>query len=169
MSTEDETLPDERAPVIRDDKGRIMKGSPTNNPTGRPRGTQNRASALAKQLRMAAFEELMQKAIDMALAGEQQMLRVLIERILPALKSVEHSGEGGPLPGIITVPNTRITGEEWMKIYKPEPEQKLIDVTPEAPTRELTPAEKLENDPEFARLAPSQWDAKYSGRRGGQG
>ena len=55
------------------------------NPAGRPRGSADRRSQLRAALDGKA-DELLQKATDMALAGDPSMLALLINRVIPATK-----------------------------------------------------------------------------------
>jgi hypothetical protein len=56
------------------------------NPAGRPKGVPTRTSQLRKILEDSS-EPLIKKAAEMALAGDSGMMRVCLERILPALKA----------------------------------------------------------------------------------
>jgi uncharacterized protein DUF5681 len=56
------------------------------NPNGRPRGSRNRRSLLAEQLYEARPQELVEKAIDLALAGDGTALRVCMDRILAPMR-----------------------------------------------------------------------------------
>jgi hypothetical protein len=76
-----------------------------------------------------------------------------------SLKQIEHKGETAP-SAVVVVPNVRITPDEWMKIYKPPPEPKVvIDAEPggQSGPREITQIEKLESDEAYRKLAPSRW------------
>lgn len=52
------------------------------NPNGRPAGSKNRRSQLAKLLEPYA-EELIAKAVELARAGDVNALRLCIERLIP--------------------------------------------------------------------------------------
>jgi hypothetical protein len=58
------------------------------NPGRRP-GSKNRTTLVAEALLRAEEEELVRKAIEMAKAGDAQMLKFLLDRILPKDRSVE--------------------------------------------------------------------------------
>src|SRR6266700_900497 len=62
----------------RDDKGRFGAGNP-----GRPRGSKNRTTAIAQALLAGEEAELVRKAIELAKAGDVQMLKFLLDRLLP--------------------------------------------------------------------------------------
>ena len=58
------------------------------NPLGRPRGSRNKATALAQELLDGEVEILVRRCIDLALAGDQVALRLCMERLLPPRKDV---------------------------------------------------------------------------------
>jgi hypothetical protein len=75
MDTE-EDLPRKNAEFTR---GRpFEKGNP-----GRPRGSKNRTTAIAQALLANEEIELVRKAMDLAKAGDVQMLKFLLDRLLP--------------------------------------------------------------------------------------
>ena len=75
MDTE-EDLPRKNAEFTR---GRpFEKGNP-----GRPRGSKNRTTAIAQALLADEEIELVRKAMDLAKAGDVQMLKFLLDRLLP--------------------------------------------------------------------------------------
>jgi hypothetical protein len=53
------------------------------NPGGRPLGSRHRATVLAESLLDGQTTELVQKTIDLALAGDTTALRLCLERIIP--------------------------------------------------------------------------------------
>ena len=60
---------------------RWRKGQ-SGNPNGRPMGSRHRATLLAENLLDGQTEELLQKTIDLALAGDPTAMRLCIERII---------------------------------------------------------------------------------------
>ncbi len=56
------------------------------NPTGRPKGTRNKATLVAESLLQGEAEKLVRKLIEKAIKGDPGSLRLAIERILPAMK-----------------------------------------------------------------------------------
>jgi hypothetical protein len=62
--------------------GRFVKGR-SGNPSGRPIGALNRSSRLAAILFEGQAEALAQRAVEMALAGDVQALRLVLERLVP--------------------------------------------------------------------------------------
>ena len=65
--------------------GRFAKGT-SGNPAGRPRGSHNRATVLMEQLLAGEAEQLIEKTIELGLAGDIHALRLCLERILPPRK-----------------------------------------------------------------------------------
>ena len=53
------------------------------NLSGRPRGVKDRRTAFREMIEPRK-NELLDKAVEMALCGDQQMLRLLLSRLLPA-------------------------------------------------------------------------------------
>jgi len=64
---------------------RFQKGQ-SGNPAGKAKGTRNAATVALESLLDGQAQALTQKAIDMALAGDMQALRLCIDRILPPRK-----------------------------------------------------------------------------------
>ncbi len=66
-----------------------MKFQPgqSGNPKGRPKGRQGKATMIAQHLLDGEAEQLVQKAIAMALAGDAVALRICLERLVPVRKN----------------------------------------------------------------------------------
>jgi hypothetical protein len=74
--TLEEDMPRKNAEITR---GRpFAKGN-----RGRPRGSKNRATAIAQALLADEEKELVRKGIELAKAGDIQMLKFLLDRLLP--------------------------------------------------------------------------------------
>ena len=67
--------------------GTFLKGK-SGNPDGKPKGTRHRATQAAMLLLEGESEALTRKAVEMALAGDTTALKMCLDRIAPALKSV---------------------------------------------------------------------------------
>lgn len=74
----------------RDQGGRFIKGT-SGNPTGRPKGTRNRATRIAETMLDDEAAALVRQAIDLAKGGDIAALRLCVERLLP--RRVERSIE----------------------------------------------------------------------------
>jgi hypothetical protein len=64
-------------------RGRPFKPGQSGNPSGRPKGSRNRASSIAEALLDTQAEELIKTAIQRALKGDVGCLRLLVDRLLP--------------------------------------------------------------------------------------
>src|SRR5262249_10795753 len=63
--------------------GRRFLPGRSGNPAGRPKGARCKATMLAEQLLDGQAEALVQKAVELALAGDGVALRLCVERIIP--------------------------------------------------------------------------------------
>ncbi len=66
----------------------FVKGQPSPNPKGRPLGSGARQK-LFNDLVIPHKEELIEKAINLALAGNEVLLKLFLEKLLPAKPSDE--------------------------------------------------------------------------------
>ena len=74
--TQEENAPQEN--------GGVKRGRPfANGNAGRPRGSKNRKTLVAQALLAGEETELVSKAIELAKAGDVQMLKFLLDRLLP--------------------------------------------------------------------------------------
>ncbi|MFN7998605.1 MAG: DUF5681 domain-containing protein, partial [Bryobacteraceae bacterium] len=69
----------------RSPKGQWPKGV-SGNPSGRPPGSRNKSTLLLEQMLQGRQQELVDKAIELALNGDPAMMRLCLERIYPAPK-----------------------------------------------------------------------------------
>jgi hypothetical protein len=56
------------------------------NPSGRPRGSLNRATVLAQELLAARVESIAGKLIELAEGGDMRAIRVCMDRLAPVIK-----------------------------------------------------------------------------------
>jgi hypothetical protein len=63
-----------------------FKKDHSGNPSGRPKGITDRRSALRELLTPYA-QELIQKAVELALAGDSTALRLCLERLVPPIRA----------------------------------------------------------------------------------
>lgn len=61
----------------------VFKAGHSGNPCGRPKGVKDHRSNLRYMLE-ASQEKLAQKAVELALGGNEQMLKLLLDRLLPS-------------------------------------------------------------------------------------
>lgn len=69
----------------RNSRGEFAKGT-SGNPGGRPVGSRNKSTMLMESLLEEKSEELLRKAVELALAGDVHAMRLCVERILPVRK-----------------------------------------------------------------------------------
>jgi len=67
----------------------LYKGMKSLNPTGRPKGSMNKFTALSRELMSTKGPEIVQKVVDMALEGDRTCLKMCMDRIIPTTKAVE--------------------------------------------------------------------------------
>jgi hypothetical protein len=83
--------------------GQFQKGQ-SGNPTGRPPGSRNKATLAAERLLEGALERLTGEAIEGALAGDANLLRLCISRLMPAARGrrveIDLPADGGALGDI---------------------------------------------------------------------
>jgi len=77
------------------------------NPAGRPPGIKDRR-AIYRQMIEPNKEALIKKAVEMALDGNEQMLRLLLDRLLPAKPKDDPLPEIGELTGTIAEQSEKI-------------------------------------------------------------
>jgi len=61
------------------------------NPNGRPKGSVNKYTALAREMMTEKGPDVVDKVIEMALEGDVHCLKMCIDRILPVHKAVDSS------------------------------------------------------------------------------
>ena len=64
-------------------RGRPFEKGKSGNPTGRPQGARNRATLAAEALLEGEAEALTRKAIELALGGDMNALRLCLDRLIP--------------------------------------------------------------------------------------
>ncbi|MDF1613657.1 DUF5681 domain-containing protein [Desulfurivibrio dismutans] len=64
----------------------LFKPGQSGNPKGRPKGSRNKATLAALELLEGELEGLTRKAVELALNGDIQALRLCIERLVPVAK-----------------------------------------------------------------------------------
>jgi hypothetical protein len=69
----------------------LFKGMTPLNPNGRPKGSMNKWTVLARELLTERGPEIIQVIIDKALKGDVHCLKMCMDRIVPTTKAVEIS------------------------------------------------------------------------------
>jgi hypothetical protein len=63
-------------------KGRFVKGT-SGNPSGRPTGSRNQSTLLMESLLQGEAAQLTRKAMELAMDGDTQALRLCLDRLMP--------------------------------------------------------------------------------------
>ena len=77
----------------------ILKKGVVLNPKGRPKGSVNKYTQLARELLSSRGEEIVEVVIEKALKGDVHCLKMCMDRIVPPQKAVEikHTRDDGGL------------------------------------------------------------------------
>ena len=104
-----------------------IKGQ-SGNPAGRPKGAKNKTTLAAESLLKDHAEEITQKVIELALAGDLIALKMCLDRVLPVPRkptieqnTVIHQERK---QYVIRMPAEVKSQEEWLERYAPK---NLID------------------------------------------
>jgi len=95
------------------------------NPKGRPKGSLNKNTLLARAMMSDRGVEVVQKVIDMAMDGDVHCLKMCIDRILPVHKAVDPNRQKTDSQIVINVGASETIKE---KIIETPPEQ-LVNPT----------------------------------------
>jgi len=89
----------------RNNPGRLKKGQVL-NPKGRPKGSVNKYTKLARELLSSRGEEIVEVVIAKALKGDVHCLKMCMDRIVPTQKAVEIKHTKGEEALVINVGTT---------------------------------------------------------------
>lgn len=105
---------------------RFKKGQ-SGNPAGRPKGSKNRTTLVKQAIEGQLVDELsgesieiLKKAIEMAKKGDQAMIKLIIERVLP-LRRATDDDDRHATPAVNIVVNT-LTGRDEGTVIEGEVE-----------------------------------------------
>ena len=91
----------------KESKGRgnpaLVKGMVSLNPAGRPKGSVNKFTALARELMSNKSPEIVEKVISKAMEGDVHCLKMCLDRILPVHKAVDSNRTKSDAQVIINV------------------------------------------------------------------
>ncbi len=85
------------ANTARKQRGNPFKPGESGNPAGKPKGARHRATLAIELLLDGEAEALTRKAVELALEGDMQALRLCLERILPPRKDRPVSFDLAPI------------------------------------------------------------------------
>jgi len=113
------------------------KGMKPLNPTGRPKGSENKYTMLAREVMSAKAPEIVNKVIEKALEGDPHALKMCMDRILPVHKAIDPNRVKNDAQVIINVASL-------------DSIQQSIDVTPED---DLVEVEEKDDDEVIVNVA----------------
>ena len=101
----------------------MKKGMVSLNPAGRPKGSVNKYTALARELMSDKSPEIVEKVISKALEGDVHCLKMCLDRILPEHKAVDPNRAKSDSQVIINVSSI----ESIQKQIGNTPKEKLVN------------------------------------------
>ena len=101
----------------------MKKGMVSLNPAGRPKGTVNKYTALARELMSDKSPEIVEKVISKALEGDVHCLKMCLDRILPVHKAIDPNRAKSDSQVIINVSSI----ESIQKQIGNTPKEKLVN------------------------------------------
>lgn len=118
--------------VLRDDSGKLVAGSGSLNPEGRPEGSKNKLVSVKRKLELAVREgmsaaritRIITKMSDMAEAGDVKAARLILDKFISSAGGDDDVAD--KLPGGITI---RIENATFAKTQH-TPTVDIIDITP---------------------------------------
>ena len=104
----------------------LFKKGVVQNPKGRPKGSVNKYTQLARELLSSRGEEIVEVVIAKALKGDVHCLKMCMDRIVPAQKAVEikHTKSEG---GLIINVGTSEQIEEMARVNPPKKLKTMSD------------------------------------------
>ena len=81
----------------------FSKGMKPLNPAGRPKGSVNKYTALARELMSEKSPEIVNKVISKAMEGDVHCLKMCLDRILPVQKAIDSTRTKADAQVIINV------------------------------------------------------------------
>jgi len=101
------------------------------NGVGRPKGSVNKFTALARELMSNKSPEIVQKVIEKAMEGDVHCLKMCLDRILPVQKAIDST-------------RTKADAQVIINVSSLESIQQQLDVTPEGEL--IEPEEKSDDE-----------------------
>ncbi len=107
----------------------LVKGTVL-NPKGRPKGSVNKYTLLAREVMSAKAPEIVNKVIDKALAGDNFCLKMCIDRILPVHKAIDPNrakSDAQVIINVSSIDSIEQKAQNFNEAEVVEPEQKDED------------------------------------------
>ena len=115
----------------------FSKGMKPLNPTGRPKGSVNKYTALARELMSEKSPEIVNKVISKAMEGDVHCLKMCLDRILPVQKAIDST-------------RTKADAQVIINVSSLDSIQQQLNVTPEG---ELIEPEERNDDEVIVNVA----------------
>jgi hypothetical protein len=115
----------------------FSKGMKPLNPAGRPKGSVNKYTALARELMSEKSPEIVNKVISKAMEGDVHCLKMCLDRILPVQKAIDST-------------RTKADAQVIINVSSLDSIQQQLDVTPEG---ELIEPEERNDDEVIVNVA----------------
>lgn len=134
-------------------KSHLFKKGQSGNTKGRPKGSHNKATIAALTLLEGESEALTRKAVELALDGDIQALRICLDRITPTLKATSKPIDARlPAGGSLADQAARVYEAARLGKITPDEAQTLMNlIQAQVKIKELTDMEvrlaKLEGNP----------------------
>jgi len=109
----------------------LHKGMKSLNGDGRPKGSVNKFTALARELMSNKSPEIVEKVIEKAMEGDVHCLKMCLDRILPVHKAVDST-------------RTKADAQVIINVSSLDNIQQQLDVTPEGEL--IEPVEKTDDE-----------------------
>ena len=109
----------------------FSKGMKPLNPAGRPKGSVNKYTALARELMSSKSPEIVDKVISKAMEGDVHCLKMCLDRILPVQKAIDST-------------RTKSDAQVIINVSSLDSIQQQLNVTPEAEL--IEPIEKDDDE-----------------------
>jgi len=107
----------------------LVKGTVL-NPKGRPKGSVNKYTLLAREVMSAKAPEIVNKVIDKALEGDNFCLKMCIDRILPVHKAIDPNrakSDAQVIINVSSIDSIEQKAQNFNEAEVVEPEQKDED------------------------------------------
>ena len=114
---------------------------------GRPKGSVNKYTALARELMSDKSPEIVAKVIEKAMEGDVNCLKMCLDRILPVHKAVDSS-------------RTKADAQVIINVSSLDSIQQKIEMTPDA---ELIEPEEKSDDEVIVSIDSSSMSKKFDG------
>ena len=115
------------------------KGMKSLNPAGRPKGSENKYTTLAREVMSAKAPEIVNKVIEKAMDGDVHCLKMCMDRILPVHKAIDPNRVKNDSQVIINVASLDsiqqsidvTPGEDLVEVEEKDDDEVIVNVADE--------------------------------------